>query len=90
VRKDARRQAADARLRLAPLRKTAREAEALVARLTAEKATFEAQLADPALYSGPPARLTELTRQRAELDRRIAEAETRWLEAEEALEEGAF
>jgi ATP-binding cassette subfamily F protein 3 len=90
VRKDARRQAADARLRLAPLRKTAREAEALVARLTAEKATFEAQLADPALYSGPPARLTELTRQRAELNRRIAEAETRWLEAEEALEEEAF
>jgi len=85
-RKADRRAAAQVRAQLAPLRKLAQAAEREVESLSRDKAAIAAQLADPALYQGPPARLTELQRRAAELDRRLAEAETAWFEAQEALE----
>jgi ATP-binding cassette subfamily F protein 3 len=87
-RRDARREAADARAAKAPLMKAARGAEQEIERLTAERKRIEQQLADPALYSGPPEKLADLTRKRADLERRIAAAEEAWLEAQAALEAG--
>jgi ATP-binding cassette subfamily F protein 3 len=86
-RKDDRRERAAARAALAPLRKQARDAEALLAKLTAERAVIEARLADPALYA--PGRAQDIASANARLVsiRRESEAaESAWLAAEEALE----
>ena len=50
TRRDERRERADARAALAPLRKQARDAEARLGRLSAERAMIEAKLADPGMY----------------------------------------
>ncbi len=87
TRRDDRRERAEARAAVAPLRKQAKDAEAKLAKLTNERATIEAKLADPALYA--PGRVAEVTAANARLAaiRREAEAaEMAWLEAEEALE----
>jgi ATP-binding cassette subfamily F protein 3 len=86
-RKDDRRERAAARAALAPLRKQAKDAETLLAKLTAERAAIEAKLADPGLYS--PARVRDVAAANARLAaiRREAEAtEAEWLAAAEALE----
>jgi ATP-binding cassette subfamily F protein 3 len=86
-RSDDRRARADARAALAPLRKRAKEAEARIARLAAERAKLEAALADPGLYA--PARKSEALATQAKLasiKRLEQEAEADWLAAEEALE----
>jgi ATP-binding cassette subfamily F protein 3 len=86
-RKDDRRDRAAARVALAPLRKQAKDAEALLAKLTAERAAIEAKLADPALYA--PGRVGDVAAANARLAairREAAAAEEVWLAAEEALE----
>ena len=90
TRKDDRRERAEARAAVAPLRKQAKDAEALLTKLNAERAKIEAKLADPALYA--PGRVAEVTAANARLVaiRREAEAaEALWLDAEEALEAAA-
>ena len=87
TRREGRRERADQRARLAPLRNQARRVESDLASLEAERARLRAELADPALYAGP--RSTEvaaMTRRQSELDARIAELEEAWLEAHEAIE----
>jgi ATP-binding cassette subfamily F protein 3 len=87
TRRDDRRERAEARLAVAPLRKQAKDAEARLAKLAAERAKIESRLADPALYA--PGRVADVTAANARLAaiRREAEsAEMAWLEAEEALE----
>ena len=72
------------------MRKQAREAEALLAKLTAERLAIETRLADPALYA--PGRAGEITAANARLAairREAAVAEEAWLAAEEALEAAA-
>jgi ATP-binding cassette subfamily F protein 3 len=86
-RKDDRRERAAARAALAPLRKQAKDAETLLAKLTAERAAIEAKLADPGLYE--PGRVGDIAAANARLalNRREAEvAEAVWLAAAEALE----
>ena len=86
-RRDERRERADARAALAPLRKQARDAEARLTRLAAERATIERTLADPALYV--PTRKAEIAAANARLAtirKLAATAELEWLAAEEALE----
>ena len=86
-RRDDRRERAAVRAALAPLRKQAKDAEALLAKLVAERAAIEAKLADPALYA--PGRVRDVAAANARLAsiRREAEAaEAVWLEAAEALE----
>ena len=90
ARKDDRRERAAARVALAPLRKHAKEAEAALAKLTAERLAIETKLADPALYA--PGRAGEITAANARLAairREAAVAEEAWLAAEEALEAAA-
>jgi ATP-binding cassette subfamily F protein 3 len=90
-RKDGRRN--DAQTREAPgsqkvgaLKKRAREAEALVTTLNAEKTKLEAELAAPETY-GNSKKAAELARRQGELARRLAAAEDEWLEAQAALDQ---
>jgi ATP-binding cassette subfamily F protein 3 len=86
-RRDDRRERAEARAALAPLRRRAKEAEARIAKLAAERARIEAKLADPSLYE--PGRANEVTAANtrlAAITRESAAAEADWLAAEEALE----
>jgi ATP-binding cassette subfamily F protein 3 len=72
---------------LAPLRKQARDAEARLGRLSAERAMIEAKLADPGMYV--PTRKAEMAAANARLAairKLAATAEAEWLAAEEALE----
>ena len=84
--KERRRLAAEAQVRLAPLRKTLKAAEARLEALNVERAALEAKLADPALYVGETANVGGLNQRLGALARAIAEAETAWLEAAELLE----
>ena len=87
TRRDERRERADARAALAPLRKQARDAEARLGRLSAERAMIEAKLADPGMYV--PTRKAEVAAANARLAairKLAATAEAEWLAAEEALE----
>ncbi|MBN8891033.1 MAG: glycosyl transferase family 1 [Acetobacteraceae bacterium SCN 69-10] len=86
-RRDERRERADARAAVAPLRKQAKDAEARLARLSRDRAELEKKLANPDLYD--PARKSEALAAQAKLasiKRLIGEAEAEWLAAEEALE----
>jgi ATP-binding cassette subfamily F protein 3 len=85
-RAEERRLAADRRAQLAPLKRTADEAEKKISRLQVEIGKLDAALNDPGLYEKDPARVTTLTRQRADLQRQLEDAETAWLEASEAYE----
>jgi ATP-binding cassette subfamily F protein 3 len=87
TRRDDRRERAEARAAVAPLRKRARDAEARIAKLREEKQQIEARLADPALYA--PHRVAEVTfanTRLAAIARETTRAEEEWLLAEESLE----
>lgn len=88
TRRDDRRERAEARAAVAPLRKQAKDAEALLARLVAERGRIEAKLADPALYAGGgrPDEITAANARLAAIRRESEAAEAIWLAAEEALE----
>jgi ATP-binding cassette, subfamily F, member 3 len=86
-RRNERRERADARTALAPLRKQARAAEARLAKLAAERASIEKMLTDPELYVAT--RKSEIAAANARLaaiSKLAAAAEAEWLAAEEALE----
>jgi ATP-binding cassette subfamily F protein 3 len=85
----ARREAAQARLALEPLRREARRAEQAAAKLAAEQQALDRQLAAPNGFGGAGPGLAEALKRRADLARRIAEAEAQWLAAEEAIERAA-
>jgi ATP-binding cassette subfamily F protein 3 len=86
TRKDDRRGRAEARVQTAPLRRQARDAEALLSRLAAERAKIEAKLADPAIYAaGRTAEVTAANTRLAAIAKETEAAEMAWLEAEEAL-----
>lgn len=84
-RKDERRDNALSREALSALKKRARDAEALVTKLNAEKAKLEAELAAPETY-GDSRKAADLSRRQGELARRLAKAEDEWLEAQAALD----
>jgi ATP-binding cassette subfamily F protein 3 len=85
----ARRQAAELRAALAPLKKTVTKAETEVERLSLQIATIDAALADSGLYARNAARAQALARERGELARARDAAETAWLAASEAYETAA-
>ncbi len=90
TRRDDRRDRAETRAQLAPLRRRAKEAEATLAKLAEEKARLEAKLADPALYApGRAADVTAANQRLAAIARETEAAELAWLEASEALESAA-
>jgi ATP-binding cassette, subfamily F, member 3 len=83
---EARRQAAEARAALAPLKKDVTRAEAEIERLRLQIATIDAALADSGLYLRNPQRAQALARERGELARAREAAEAKWLAASEAYE----
>jgi ATP-binding cassette subfamily F protein 3 len=86
-RRNERRERADARTALAPLRKQARDAEARLAKLAAEHAAIEKLLTDPELYvPGRKAEVAAANARLAAIRKLAAAAEAEWLAAEEALE----
>ena len=84
--KAARKAAADARARVAPLRRASEAAESRMDKLSAELAKLDAALSDPALFAREPARAVALGRQRAEAADGLSVAEGAWMEAAEAYE----
>jgi ATP-binding cassette subfamily F protein 3 len=87
TKRDDRRERAEARVQLAPLRRQAKAAEAALHALAKERAAIEARLADPALYAA--SRVSEVTAANtrlAAIAREVEAAESAWMEAEEALE----
>ncbi len=85
-REAARKSAADLRASLAPLRRTIEAAEQEMAKIGAEIAKLDAKLADPDLYTGPAAKVTELQTARGQAGTRMAAAEQKWLDATAELE----
>jgi ATP-binding cassette subfamily F protein 3 len=87
TRRNDRRERAETRAALAPLRRQAKDAETRLAKLAYEQATIEAKLADAALYApGRTAEITAANSRLAAIKREAALAEEAWLAAEEALE----
>lgn len=86
--KDQRKANAEAREKSQDLRKRARNAEAAMARLTAQRDAIDRAMFDPASAEPALARLTmtELMIRRSEIESGIEAAETDWLDANEALE----
>lgn len=87
TRRDDRRERAEARAALAPIRKKAQAAEKRIATLAAERVRIEAKLADPAIYApGRTAEITAANSRLAAIAKESAAAEEEWLTAEEELE----
>jgi ATP-binding cassette, subfamily F, member 3 len=86
ARRAGRREAAERRLALEPLRRKARHAEETAALLAAEQQKLDRSLAAPGAFNGQGDALGDALKRRAELGRLIAEAEAEWLEAEAELE----
>ncbi|MDB5395898.1 MAG: glycosyl transferase family 1 [Rhodospirillales bacterium] len=85
-REAAKRSSADLRASLAALRRTVETSEAELSKIGKEIEKLDGQLADPALYTGPAAKVTELQTARAAAGARLAAAEQKWIEATTALE----
>ncbi|MEZ5542149.1 MAG: ATP-binding cassette domain-containing protein [Pseudomonadota bacterium] len=87
TRKEQKRQEAEQRRLLQPLREKVTRAEVALARLHARQHELEQCLADSAVYSVEnKARLNELLREKTDVDRKIAALESDWLAASEELE----
>jgi ATP-binding cassette subfamily F protein 3 len=81
-----RREAADKRLALKPLKDAMDKWEREVARLHGEIEKIDAALAAPGLFAKDPERGEKLSKSRAEAARNLEAAESRWIEAAEAYE----
>ena len=82
-----RKERAGQREQTAPWRRRAREAEALIAKLDAEKREIERRLADPATYAGSAgADIAAAQARLGVIGKLVAEAEDAWMAAQEALE----
>ena len=82
-----RRDRAEQRRVLAPVRKRAQDAERRLAQLAAERSLLEARLADPASYaSGRSAEIIAINTRLSVIERAAGDAEEQWLLAEQELE----
>ena len=81
--KEDRRQAAERRSGLVPLKKRLVEAEAAVVRLEKRKAELEGAIADPALYNGDSRQLVALQKDVAQVAKDLESAENAWVSAQE-------
>jgi ATP-binding cassette subfamily F protein 3 len=83
---DARREAAERRKQLKPLKDKVDAAEHQISDLTAELAKLDRALADPLLFTKDPAKGKAVSKKRADAARSLAAAETRWLAINEEYE----
>ncbi|MFT3789547.1 MAG: ATP-binding cassette domain-containing protein [Rudaea sp.] len=83
-----RRERADARARIAPLRKKLAEIERRMAALDNDKRTLEAKLADPEFHAvAATAQMLELSRKSSAMAAEIGRLEDAWLAAQQELEQ---
>ena len=88
ARRSDRRDRADLRARVAPLRQNVQKIERRIAELTEALGASEAELADPRLYDGNRAAdIGDLTRRCASLKTQLQSAEEEWLQAQSDLEQ---
>lgn len=83
---DARRNAAEKRQNLKPLKDKVTAAEHQIATLNAELAKLDKTLSDPLLFTKDPAKATSVSKKRADAARKLEAAEKTWLAASEAYE----
>lgn len=81
-----RRDAAERRRRLRPLKEKVELAESQMADLNAEIAKYDKSLADPLLFTKDPAKGNAISKKRADAVRKFEAAETRWLAVNETYE----
>ncbi|MBU6299792.1 MAG: ATP-binding cassette domain-containing protein, partial [Alphaproteobacteria bacterium] len=79
TKEDARREAAEKRRRLKPLKDRVDAEEHQIATLTAEIKKLDATLADPLLFVQDPKKGTAVSKKRADAVRKLEAAEERWL-----------
>jgi ATP-binding cassette subfamily F protein 3 len=72
---------------LSTIRRAARDAEAQIAKLNAEKEQLHRDLADPEVYKNGGERVADLQRRHGHVAVALADAEARWLEAAQQLED---
>ncbi len=89
TRRDTRRDRAEQRARVAPLKNEVARIEKRIAALEAERAGVQTELADPTLYEGGGGRVAELVRRQGQLAQQIATSEEAWLDAHAALDAAA-
>jgi ATP-binding cassette subfamily F protein 3 len=82
------REEAELRKKLQPLKKAFDRAEGNLEKLQTEQQALETELADGSLYEADAkARLGELLQRKADIDRQVEDAELAWLRAADALEQ---
>jgi len=81
-----RRDAAQKRHTLKPLKDKVTAAEHQIAHLNAELAKLDKTLSDPLLFTKDPAKAASVSKKRAEAQRKLEAAEKAWLNASEAYE----
>jgi ATP-binding cassette subfamily F protein 3 len=82
----ARRDAAERRRELKPLKDRIESAESQIASLQMELAKLDRALADPLLFSRDPAKGSAVSKKRADAARKLAAVESQWLAAQEDYE----
>jgi len=86
-RRQRKREEAERRNRLTPIRAVIEQCEKDLERLARQQAELQAQLENPEIYAdGAKDRLRQLTEQQGRLSREVAEVEARWMEHTERLE----
>ena len=85
-RKDARKAAAERRQQMASVRKAAKDAEKRLDKLSKDRESLMATMADPSTWEKSTAEVQKLALKKAALDKEIADVEERWLAAEAELE----
>ena len=83
---DARRDTAERRRQMKPLKEKVEIAEHQIADLNAEIAKLDNALADPLLFVRDPAKGAAVSKKRAEAQRKLDAAESRWLAANDDYE----
>jgi len=87
LRKRKKREEAERRARLSPIKNEIARLESIITALQEELSKIEVALADPDLYEAPAkTRLQELLQTQARLKRQLSAMEDAWLEANERLE----
>ncbi len=83
---EARREAAERRRQLKPLKDKVDAAEHQMAELNGELAKLDKALADPLLFTRDPAKGKAVSKKRADAARKLADVEGRWLKMQEEYE----
>jgi ATP-binding cassette subfamily F protein 3 len=86
TKEELRRDAAEKRRRLKPLKDNVDAAEHEIAALNAEIAKYDRVLADPLLFSQDPQKAKNVSKKRADAVKKLADLESRWLKMQEEYE----